>query len=602
MLTSVRKLPLAPKLVLPIGVIGVLASGLAAVVLSLMTASGIRDQYAKDTTDAAAGVRQFAAADGFDTSAMRRFIAEEQKGHIRILEIRVYRVQGAVVTEIAATPGSGLSGSPTRAEVVAASGTATLRETRTDRVHNLNYAGPLTMPDAQGVVAVSQSLAGQDEAIFQSLLVIGLVCAGAMLLGLATVWLVLDRFVVRRVRRMAAVASVLATGNLDVDRLGGKHPAGRDEIAMVAEEIDQMVAALRRGRARSDSLSKLGMMAVGAEEMDRLLDEATRLLGSLRPGVESVLVDVPLETSGVLVVNDLKRVGGELAAYAGPLGAASAMAVAVVGPAGPEGTLIAYSLDPLEFTLEDTTYMYAVASILRTARVRLAAESGLRSTQRRLQSTFTNSPAGILFVDEEGGTILEVSPSFCAMLGYRPDELAGKPLSDLIHPDDLGGWAERFGEDGAPVRTDARLLTTGGQPLWVDATSTRVREVAGEPGYIQTIAIDINERKLGEQTLQTTLNLLRRTGEDRQRLLASLVAVQDNVRAMTNAHLEDALQALTAAGLKFEVEAASDGRTHAESVAALRRLIAGVTEDLRAAREGGDRAKAPTGIVAVGPK
>jgi PAS domain S-box-containing protein len=250
------------------------------------------------------------------------------------------------------------------------------------------------------MVQVAESLNGQNAAIGKAVLVTMLVCAGAMVLGLSSLWLVLERFVVRRLRRLAAVASDLSAGNLDGVRFGGSGPAGRDEMALVAREMDALVDALRASRGRAECI-------------------------------------------------------------------------------------------------------------------------------------FSNSPAGILFIDESTGVILDANQSFCAMLGYSPGELAGETEARFLHPGDPATAAARLEDGRISVRTERQFLTKSGEPRWVETTSTRVVDVPGEPGYILGIVIDIRERKLAEETLRTTLNLLRRTGEDRQRLLRSLVAVQDNIRAAT---------------------------------------------------------------------
>src|SRR5690349_11405822 len=59
------------------------------------------------------------------------------------------------------------------------------------------------------------------------------------------------------------------------------------------------------------------------------------------------------------------------------------------------------------------------------------------------QRIFDRSLDLILVVDRKG-TLLQVSPSSCAILGYQPSEMVGRSAVDFIYPDDLESTREQM--------------------------------------------------------------------------------------------------------------------------------------------------------------
>jgi PAS domain S-box-containing protein len=63
-------------------------------------------------------------------------------------------------------------------------------------------------------------------------------------------------------------------------------------------------------------------------------------------------------------------------------------------------------------------------------------ERGLEITRRTNQRVFETT-LDLILVTSRTGEIFQVSPSVYAILGYRPDEIAGRSARDFVHPDDL---------------------------------------------------------------------------------------------------------------------------------------------------------------------
>jgi PAS domain S-box-containing protein len=129
------------------------------------------------------------------------------------------------------------------------------------------------------------------------------------------------------------------------------------------------------------------------------------------------------------------------------------------------------------------------------------------------RAMFENAAVGITRVDLDGH-LVDVNQKFCDMLGYAPDELMGKGLRDVTHPDDSGLGAS-LREDlirGAAVSAtgEKRFLRKDGTLMWGRRTMSIVRDAAGEPEYVVSVVEDITERKRTEerQAIEHSVTLL----------------------------------------------------------------------------------------------
>jgi PAS domain S-box-containing protein len=89
-------------------------------------------------------------------------------------------------------------------------------------------------------------------------------------------------------------------------------------------------------------------------------------------------------------------------------------------------------------------------------------------------------------VDPEGRW-LEANPQLCEIVGYSPDELTSLTLRDLTHPDDLNADLEyirrALSDNIRAYSLQKRYVRKDGTPVWIDLTSSLVRDGAGKPRY-----------------------------------------------------------------------------------------------------------------------
>ena len=99
------------------------------------------------------------------------------------------------------------------------------------------------------------------------------------------------------------------------------------------------------------------------------------------------------------------------------------------------------------------------------------------------------------------GRFKSVNPAFERVLGYRPEELIGRPFLDFVHPDDrekTEAEAASLSDGVTTVQFQNRYFARDGEVHWMEWTSIPLR---GE-GLIYGVARDVTERKALEQELE----------------------------------------------------------------------------------------------------
>lgn len=133
---------------------------------------------------------------------------------------------------------------------------------------------------------------------------------------------------------------------------------------------------------------------------------------------------------------------------------------------------------------------------------RRKAERALRENERRFRSLIEHSSDIITVVDREG-IIRYQSPSVERLLDYKPEELAGSPLQQHVHPEDLHGLLaemSRPSEDGVHS-VEFRFRERGGGWRSLEATVNRLLDDPDVAGIVLNCR-DITARKRDEATIR----------------------------------------------------------------------------------------------------
>ena len=154
---------------------------------------------------------------------------------------------------------------------------------------------------------------------------------------------------------------------------------------------------------------------------------------------------------------------------------------------------------------------------------RKRAEAALVESERRFRTLVEATPDLISLLDLEG-TFLYASPGWERSLGFRQDEIVGRSLADVLHPDDLA-LAEtllaRMIERGSHETLEVRLRSKGGGWVVVDGTGALITDEDGAPVAVVGISHDVTHRKQAEDELRRSTERLANLREIDQALLAA---------------------------------------------------------------------------------
>lgn len=132
-------------------------------------------------------------------------------------------------------------------------------------------------------------------------------------------------------------------------------------------------------------------------------------------------------------------------------------------------------------------------------------EKALAASERKFREAFDLVGIGLAQVDT-GGNLLLVNRRYCDMLGYSADELIGKSLLEVTHPDDREVDMEmiRHHADMADrdIKRAKRYIRKDGSVLWAQRSGVIVRDNDGRPLYGLASIEDISESRASQETLR----------------------------------------------------------------------------------------------------
>ena len=138
----------------------------------------------------------------------------------------------------------------------------------------------------------------------------------------------------------------------------------------------------------------------------------------------------------------------------------------------------------------------------------------LYQTEFRFSKLWENGPFGLMMADQEFKYI-NVNPMFCKISGYSESELRQLTFKDISHPDDLlndiPNIRKLINKEISVYKTEKRYIRKDGQVIWGALTVTANYDNEGKFLYNLAIVEDINRRKLAEEDLKKSKQLLTET-------------------------------------------------------------------------------------------
>lgn len=173
-----------------------------------------------------------------------------------------------------------------------------------------------------------------------------------------------------------------------------------------------------------------------------------------------------------------------------------------------------------------------IVALVVQRRRRRAAKEALRQSEERFRAIFDNASVGIA---EIGTTpsIIRANQTFSSMLGYTPQEMVGKTIADITHPDDIAPNSELVTRalhgDIDRYSMRKRYLAKDGRLVWGDLTCVVRHDNSDKLVSIIGVIIDVTEKVRAEEFKAGSRRILEfvATGRQLTEVLEEVVAVQE---------------------------------------------------------------------------
>ena len=236
---------------------------------------------------------------------------------------------------------------------------------------------------------------------------------------------------------------------------------------------------------------------------------------------------------------------------------------------------------------DEITFLRIVADTIAHVLERARLDEALRMSESRFR-LMSETAADLVMLVNDAGLVTYSSPSSFELLGWTPDEMVGRAVRSIVHPDDTDAALHHVATllaNGSST-SEQRLLRADGSSIWVaNSASTVVDPATGRAVEYRVSVRDITDRKRLEDELARQVLHDPLTGLGNRMLLQSRLEAATNRRDPAN---EVAVLLLDLDGFKQ----VNDTHGHAMGDEVLRVLATRLQHACRAgdtlARTGGD--------------
>jgi PAS domain S-box-containing protein len=218
---------------------------------------------------------------------------------------------------------------------------------------------------------------------------------------------------------------------------------------------------------------------------------------------------------------------------------------------------------------------------------RREAEEELARARERLQALIDNIPAAVYIETPDAGPGgFYLSSQVEKLFGYTVEEWTRTPnfWLDRIHPDDRHLVEERDAASDATrdrYTSEYRFRAADGRWVWVFDDAVFV-PTAGGGGFWQGFLFDITERRETEDKLRWSLEVLRKTIQQRRELAQRLQTAQEAERRSIAADIhDDPIQVMSAVDMRLQMLAAFPETATTEDLVGIEADVKGAIERLR---------------------
>ena len=156
---------------------------------------------------------------------------------------------------------------------------------------------------------------------------------------------------------------------------------------------------------------------------------------------------------------------------------------------------------------------YQVCALFEDINEKKKVEKVVKEKEERIRFITENMVDMLSQVDADL-VIRYISPSHHRVLGYKPEELIGQPVSRLVHPEDRDEVSKTMGQviraGGPAARIEYRYRKADGEYLWVETLATILyRPEGGLAGIIYASRDNGERKKIEAEQRQLEENLKR---------------------------------------------------------------------------------------------
>jgi PAS domain S-box-containing protein len=315
--------------------------------------------------------------------------------------------------------------------------------------------------------------------------------------------------------------------------------AGRPQSVM---QTNTDVTVQKRATAAAGFLAELDSRIAQAASVDDVAATGLRLLGEYLGLLRCTLSDIDIEQARIRTLHEwtngaprvsgafdarefflsdlgIRLAAGEAVAISDlrtdpltapfalnylPYGTIALAAASYVIEGRIAGTLTVAAGEPRHWRDDETQLMREVIARLWPAIERARSIAALRESEARFRQLADTAPM-MIWVGEADGRCSYVSRRWTEFTGRLPEAELDFGWKDVVHPDDLGSYAESFDEAARDYRAfsaEYRALRWDGAWRWLHVNA-RPRFGAGSEflGYIGAL-MDVTERRHAEEALR----------------------------------------------------------------------------------------------------
>jgi PAS domain S-box-containing protein len=203
--------------------------------------------------------------------------------------------------------------------------------------------------------------------------------------------------------------------------------------------------------------------------------------------------------------------------------------------------------------------------------------------------TLVEGVPAVLYIDrpDESSTNLYTSPQVEPILGFTVEEWRADPdlWAKQLHPDDVDRALEthRLSNSTASQYLDEyRIRTKDGRTLWIHDEAWPVLAEDGSILFWRGVMLDITDRREAEDKLRWSLEVLRRTLQQRRELAQRLQHAQEAERRQIAADIhDDPIQVMSAVDMRLQMLAGFPDSISVDAITEIEHEVAEAIERLR---------------------